>query len=118
MQVNGYEVRFTFNSAADEYNPQEICEEESSHNNLHKRCSQREIKLNQKNAVLKQTQVTFMSHLITNRGIQADQRKVDAVNNMPALVDVRGVKRLCGTIQYTYRDSYQTVPVIWNLSEL
>lgn len=67
---------------------------------LQERCSQREIKLNKEKAVLKQTQITFMGHLITNKGIQADQRKVEAIINMPAPVDTHGVKRLCGMIQY------------------
>ena len=69
-------------------------------NKLQERCSQREIKLNEEKAVLKQTKITFMGHLVTNNGIQADQRKIEAITNMPAPVDVHGVKRLCGMIKY------------------
>ena len=38
--------------------------------------------------------------MITTEGVQADQSKVEAILNMPALTDVHRVKRLCRMIQY------------------
>ena len=67
---------------------------------LQKRCSQRNIMLNDEKSVLKQTQVKFMGHMVTTEGVQADQSKVEAILNMPAPTDVHGVTRLCGMIQY------------------
>ena len=67
---------------------------------LQKRCSQRNVLLNDEKSVLQQTQVKFMGHMITTEGIQADQSKVEAILNMPAPTDVHGVKRYCGMIQY------------------
>ena len=67
---------------------------------LQKRCSQRNIMLNDEKSVLKQTQVKFMDHMITTEGVQADQSKVEAILNMPAPTDVHRVKRLCRMIQY------------------
>ena len=67
---------------------------------LQKRCSQRNIMLNDEKSVLQQTQVKFMGHMLTTEGIQADQYKVEAILNMPAPTDVHGVKRFCGMSQY------------------
>ena len=67
---------------------------------LQKRCSQRNVLLNDEKSVLQQTQVKFMGHMITTEGIQADQSKVEAILIMPAPTDVHGVKRFSGMIQY------------------
>ena len=63
---------------------------------LQKRCTERNIRLNDETSVIKQTQIKFMGHLITND----DESKVDAILSMPAPTDVQGVKRFCGMIQY------------------
>ena len=57
----------------------------------------------QKKADLGKTQITFMGHIITNNGIKADPRKVEAIEQMPTPSDVAGVKRFCGMIQYLSR---------------
>ena len=67
---------------------------------LQKRYTERNIRLNNEKSILKQTQVKFMGHLITNEGVQADKSKVEAILSMPAPTDVHGVKRFCGMIQY------------------
>ena len=67
---------------------------------LQKRCSQRNIMLNDEKSVLQKTQVKFMGHMITTEGVQADQSKVEVILNMPAPTDVHRVKRFCGMIQY------------------
>ena len=43
---------------------------------LQKRCTERNIRLNDEKSVIKQTQIKFMGQLITNEGVQADKSKV------------------------------------------
>ena len=65
---------------------------------LQKRYTERIMRLNNKKSILKQTQVKFMSHLITNEGVQADKSKVEAILSIPAPTDIYGMKRFCGMI--------------------
>ena len=67
---------------------------------LQERCAEKRVKLNDEKTVLKQTEIKFMGHIITNEGVKADKSKVEAILDMPAPTDVHGVKRLCGMIQY------------------
>ena len=67
---------------------------------LQKRCTERNIRLNNEKSILKQTQVKFMGHLITNEGVQADKSKVESILSMPAPTAIHGVKRFCGMILY------------------
>ena len=67
---------------------------------LQTRCKERNIKLNEEKAAIKQTSITFMGHIITDKGVEADPGKVEAIQKMPAPTNVQGVKRLCGMIQY------------------
>ena len=67
---------------------------------LHKRCSERNIKLNDDKAVIKKRKITFMGHCISDQGIKPDKTKVKAIANMPQPVDVQGVRRFCGMLQY------------------
>ena len=60
----------------------------------------RHAKLNYNKAVMKQDRVTLMGHSITRDGIKADGAKVKAILEMPAPIDIHGVKLLCGMIQY------------------
>ena len=52
---------------------------------------------------MNQTEITFMGHKITNKGIKADPEKIRAITAMKAPSDVTGVKRFCGMIQYLAR---------------
>lgn len=67
---------------------------------LQKRCSERNTRLNDEKSAIKQPQIKFMGHLITNEGVQADKSKVDAILSRPGPTDVQGVKRFSGVIQY------------------
>ena len=67
---------------------------------LQLRCKNRNIKLNDEKAALKRTEIKFMGHLITSKGVKVDQSKVTAILEMPAPTDVSGVKRFCGMVQY------------------
>ena len=68
--------------------------------NLQERCREQGIRLNEEKAALRKTSISFMGHLVTNKGIEADPQKVTAITKMPIPNDVSGVKRLCGMVQY------------------
>ncbi|XP_048759452.2 uncharacterized protein K02A2.6-like [Ostrea edulis] len=65
-----------------------------------KRCQAVGIRLNPKKMRLKLSQVRFMRHLVTDKGVLPDPDKVAAIRNMPAPTDLHGVHRLCGTVNF------------------
>ena len=67
---------------------------------LQERCKQKNIRLNEKKAAIKQDEIIFMGHKISSAGIEPDRAKVAAILDMPPPTDVHGVRRLCGMIQY------------------
>ena len=68
-----------------------------------KRCSEKNIVLNEDKQQTGLTEITFHGHRITKDGVKADEAKVQAIRDMPAPTDVAGVKRLCGMVQYMSR---------------
>ena len=46
------------------------------------------------------TEVKFIGHLITNKGLKMDPEKVCTVLEMPKPTDVSGVRRLVGFVTY------------------
>ena len=70
---------------------------------LMERCRKCNIRVNEENMALKQTEVEFLGHKITRDGIEASQKKVQAIVEMSAPTDVTGVRRLCGMVQYLAR---------------
>lgn len=67
---------------------------------LMERCRERNIKLNKDKLKLKMKEVKFIGHLITNKGLKMDPKKVHAVLEMPKPTDVSGVRRLVGFVTY------------------
>lgn len=67
---------------------------------LRRRCQERNVRLNNEKEVVKQTEIVFMGHRITQDGVKADDAKVQAIKEMSAPTDVHGVKRWVGMIQY------------------
>ena len=84
-------------------NEEALANHEENLAQLQKRCEEHCIRLNEEKADLRKTQITFMGHVITSHGIEADPRKVEAIKPMPTPSDVSGVKRFCGMIQYLAR---------------
>lgn len=76
---------------------------EKNLSNLKQRCQERNIKLNEKKAVVKQSEITFMGHRISDKGIAPTSEKVQAILNLQPPTDVSGVRRLCGMVQYLSR---------------
>ena len=68
--------------------------------NLQRRCKERNIKLNEEKAAIKQTEIPFIEHLITKDGVLPNNDRISAILNMPDPKDIHDVKRLCGMIQY------------------
>ena len=62
--------------------------------NLLIRCKEHNIKLNKDNCVFKTAELDFLGHVVTNKGIKPDQKKVAAILQMPNPADVEAVRRL------------------------
>ena len=70
---------------------------------LKQRCQEKNIKLNDTKSAIEKNSITFMGHVISDKGISPDPSKVEAVVNMPIPSDVEGVRRFCGFVQYLSR---------------
>ena len=67
---------------------------------LLRQCQERNIKLNKQKVAFKQTEVPYIGHLLTSKGVKADPSKVEAVLRMERPTDVTGVQRIMGTVGY------------------
>ncbi|XP_068243843.1 uncharacterized protein [Palaemon carinicauda] len=63
------------------------------------RCQAKGIKLKSK-AVLRKSEIAFLGHKITSKGLMADPKKVEAILNTKPPTDVTGVKEFTGMINY------------------
>ena len=61
------------------------------------RCKQINLTFNKEKC---QFRVTYIGHILNDKGIQPDPEKVRAIQDMPPPVDKKGVERLLGTINY------------------
>ena len=76
---------------------------DSNLKSLKQRCQEKNIKLNDTKSAIEKNSITFMGHVISEKGISPDPSKVEAVVNMPIPSDVEGVRRFCGFVQYLSR---------------
>lgn len=67
---------------------------------LLERCRKRRIKSNERKVPFKQTEVPYIGHLLTSKGVKGDLSKIDAVLNIERPTDVSGVQRIMGTVNY------------------
>ena len=65
-----------------------------------KRCEERNIRLNDEKLKLRQSEVLFIGHMATDKGLRVDPAKVRAVVEMPTPTDKAAVQRLLGVAQY------------------
>ena len=70
---------------------------------LRQKCKEQHIKLNNDKAVVKTSEIKFMGHLISSKGVEADLSKIEAIAKMPSPTDVSGGKQFCGMVQYLRR---------------
>jgi len=68
--------------------------------NLRERCQLKNIILNDEKVILKQTELVFLGHVVSNQGVRPNPVKVAAITKLLSPTDVSGVKRFCGMVQY------------------
>lgn len=64
------------------------------------RCREKNFKLNRNKFEVRVPEVKYVGHVITSNGLKVDPEKVRAITEMPPPVDVQGVKRFLGAVQY------------------
>ena len=64
------------------------------------RCRERNLKLNEKKARLRQQEVPFIGHVLTPEGLKPDPCKVEAIVQMPDPTDVHSLRRFLGMVNY------------------
>jgi hypothetical protein len=67
------------------------------------RCREKDIHLNKFKMRVNRESLSFMGHLLTSSGLSADNRKVEAIQQMAAPTDRQGVLRLLGMTTYLAR---------------
>ena len=79
------------------------------------RCREMNFKLKKSKVEYRVSEVKYVGHLITNNGIKVDPEKACAIAEMPLPIDVSGVKRVLGLVQYVAKSipnlSDVTVPL-------
>ena len=58
------------------------------------------LKINKQKLKLRQTEVSYMGHLLSSEGLRPDPRKVQAVTDMPKPDSVQAVQRFLGFVNY------------------
>ena len=64
------------------------------------RAREKELKLDREKTKLRLTEVTFVGHKLTNKGVAPDQRKVEAITKIPAPTDRQGLRRILEMVNY------------------
>lgn len=64
------------------------------------RAAERGVKLNRDKVKLRLKEVPFIGHVLTDQGLKSDPKNVKAVHEMPRPIDVAGVQRLIGFVNY------------------
>ncbi|MGR0227404.1 reverse transcriptase domain-containing protein, partial [Klebsiella pneumoniae] len=61
------------------------------------------LKLSPEKSILGQKQISFLGHVISAEGVRPDGKKVEAIGKMGMPNDVKGIRRLLGTLNYYRR---------------
>ena len=67
------------------------------------RCDTRGVRMNADKVKLRMTEVPFIGHVATDKGLCADPAKVRAIIEMPPPENVASVQRLLGMVQYLFK---------------
>ena len=67
---------------------------------LMQKCRQQNVKLNKEKIKLRSKEVSFMGHVISEKGLKPDPEKLKAVLEMPTPTDVASVRRFIGFTNY------------------
>ena len=68
--------------------------------NLLERCSKLNIKLNHSKCEIRKTEIAFLGHLVTNRGLLPDPEKIKAVLDLDKPASVESIQQLNGFVNY------------------
>lgn len=82
------------------------------------RCKEQGVKLNTDKLNLQMTEVPFIGHIATDKGLRVDPAKVRAISEMPAPTDKAGVQRLLGLTQYLGKFLPQLLDITKPIREL
>ena len=61
------------------------------------------LKLNITEYQFGKSEITFLGHLISDKGIKPDPRKIHAIKDMPVLTDKKELQRFLGMIIYLWK---------------
>lgn len=64
------------------------------------RCREKNIRLNRRKSILRTESVVFLGHIISERGLEADPQKIEAILQLPKPTNKTEVQRLQGSVQY------------------
>ena len=64
------------------------------------RCQERNLKLNREKLQLKDSEISFIGHVLTPEGVKPDPSKVKVILKMERPKDVAAVRRLAGLVNY------------------
>ena len=85
---------------------------------LLEKCSKQDLRLSAKKLQFKAPSVTFMGHRLTDKGVEPDPAKVDAITNMPTPTDKSGVQRFLGMCQYLSKFCHNLSETVLPLRDL
>ena len=82
------------------------------------RCSEIGISLNKEKCRFGLSEIPFMGHVVSNKGLKPDPSKVEAILKMEPPTDKAGVERLRGTVNYLSRFVSKLTDVMRTISDL
>ena len=85
---------------------------------LLEKCSKQDLRLSAKKLQFKSPSVTFMGHRLTDKGVEPDPAKVDAITNTPTPTDKSGVQRFLGMCQYLSKFCHNLSETVLPLRDL
>ena len=85
---------------------------------LLEKCSKQDLRLSAKKLQFKSPSVTFMGHKLTDKGVEPDPAKVDAITKMPTPTDKSGVQRFLGMCQYLSKFCHNLSETVLPLRDL
>ena len=67
------------------------------------KCDQFGVKLNREKLELAKDSITFVGHIISEKGMSTDPKKVEAITKLPSPASTKDVRRVLGMVQYLSR---------------
>lgn len=61
------------------------------------------LKLSKEKSLLGRDEIAFLGHVVSREGVRPDRSKVEAINRMAVPTDVKGIRRLLGSLNYYRR---------------